>query len=129
MNAYGHTWLEALGQTLVVFVVMLAICFGAVAACTPEPEPILAATDEPAAVDTPARTRNATLAVDVTNAAQMHKLGLPTKTDVMSFHVYGHWAYGYMTDDGERVSFGPYYSLPGGNDIWDKLYGIDLVQH
>ena len=117
-------WLTSIVQTLIVFCVMCVLCFGAVAACTQEPP--AAEVEAVEAVDNHGRTPNSTLAVDVTNAAQMHKLGLPTKTDVMSFHVYGHWAYGYAADDGERVFFGPYYSLPGGADIWDKLYGIEI---
>ena len=122
MRPYGYSGLlTSAAQVLAVFFVATLICFAAVAACTPEPAHV-----EQEAVVEGGRTPNATLAVDVTNASEMHKLGLPTKTDVMSYHVYGRWAYGYMTDDHERLSFGPYYSLPGGTDIWDKLYGIEV---
>ena len=62
-------------------------------------------------------------AVDITlntdNAAQMHRYGLPTKSDVMAYHVYGHW--GWM-DDGESHM---YSELPGNRGVWDELYGID----
>ena len=65
------------------------------------------------------------LAVNVRNAAQMHAKGLPTREDVMSWHVNGRWGYG-VTDGGTReVVF--YDILPGGADVWDALYGFDDV--
>lgn len=62
-------------------------------------------------------------AVDITlntdNAAQMHRYGLPTKSDVMAYHMYGHW--GWM-DDGESHM---YSELPGNRGVWEELYDID----
>lgn len=66
--------------------------------------------ETPAAVD---------IQLDTDNAAQMHKYGLPTKSDVMAFHMYGHW--GWM-DDGESHM---YSQLPGDSETWDALYDID----
>ena len=59
------------------------------------------------------------LTIDTNNAAQMHEYGLPTKTDVIEWHVHGHWAYragGHMFT---------YADLPGGSTVWDDLYSID----
>lgn len=58
------------------------------------------------------------LSVDITNAAQMHEYGLPTKADVIEWHVHGQWA--YMANGHSYV----YAELPGGNATWDELYQI-----
>lgn len=60
-----------------------------------------------------------TLQLDCTNAAQMHAYGFPTKTDVMQYHVNGSWGY---YQDGILRSF---HELPGYEDRWDDLYGIE----
>lgn len=58
------------------------------------------------------------LSVDITNAAQMHEYGLPTKADVVEWHVHGQWA--YMANGHSFV----YADLPGGSSVWDDLYDI-----
>ena len=67
----------------------------------------------------PAETQNVDITLNTDNAAQMHKYGLPTKSDVMAYHMYGRW--GWM-DDGESHM---YSELPGNSGTWDELYGID----
>ena len=49
----------------------------------------------------------------------MHEHGLPTKADVMEWHVHGSWSYQL---DGEVRT---YWELPGRASAWDELYGID----
>lgn len=63
------------------------------------------------------------LAIDVTSAEEMHAAGLPTKTDVITWHIYGHWGFAYTIDGVYTVE--NWEGLPGGAEIWDKLYGID----
>lgn len=58
------------------------------------------------------------LTLNVTNAAQMHEYGLPTKTDVIEWHVHGRWAYK------ANGRYFVYADLPGGNVAWDELYDI-----
>ena len=59
------------------------------------------------------------LTLNVTNAAQMHQYGLPTKTDVVEWHAHGTWAY---RTNGHFYLFA---DLPGGSTVWDELYSID----
>lgn len=59
------------------------------------------------------------LSINTTNTAQMHEYGLPTKTDVIEWHVHGRWAY-----KANGRSF-VYADLPGGSVVWDDLYQID----
>lgn len=60
-----------------------------------------------------------TLNLDCSNAAQMHRYGMPTKADCMEFHLHGQWGF-YR--DGTLYAFD---RLPGGSDAWDDLYGIE----
>lgn len=57
------------------------------------------------------------LEFDCSNTALMHKYGLPTRADVVEYHVFGRWC----TNDGEVHV---YQELPGGADPWDELYKI-----
>lgn len=58
------------------------------------------------------------LEFDCNNAALMHEYGLPTKADVIEYHVFGRWCY---KADGEQHV---YMELPGGAESWDELYQI-----
>lgn len=58
------------------------------------------------------------LTLNTTNAAEMHAYGMPTKTDVIEWHVHGRWAY-----KANGRSF-VYADLPGGCTVWDDLYKI-----
>lgn len=58
------------------------------------------------------------LSINTTNTAQMHEYGLPTKTDVIEWHMHGSWAY-----RANGRSF-VYADLPGGCTVWDDLYKI-----
>lgn len=60
-----------------------------------------------------------TLTVDVNNTAEMHRYGMPTKADVMEWHMTGQW--GYKTAN----SYFVYADLPGDKSAWDELYDID----
>ena len=59
------------------------------------------------------------LEIDTSNAAQMHKYGLPTREDVMQYHISSRWAY---QRDGVTVEVD---ELPGGYATWYELYGLD----
>lgn len=59
------------------------------------------------------------LRLDCSNAALMHRYGMPTKADCMQWHVHGQW--GWITD-GKLHAFD---ELPGDSRAWDELYGID----
>lgn len=88
----------------VVLACILAVClFGAYAGCGVEPD-----------VPDPAYIK-----LDISNAALMHMHGLPTKEDVMHYHVSGTWGY----SDGGRIRM--YDELPGSTERWDELYGIE----
>ena len=64
----------------------------------------------------PAPTYSITL--DCSNSALMHSYGLPTKADVIQWHVFGKWGF---TTDGETTLF---EELPGDSGAWDNLYHI-----
>ena len=59
------------------------------------------------------------LYLDCSNNALMHEHGLPTKADVMEWHVHGSWS--YQLDGDMRT----YWELPGRASTWDELYGIE----
>ena len=69
--------------------------------------------------DTPEQPDPHILTLNTTNAAQMHEYGLPTKTDVVEWHVHGKWAY---RANGHFYLFA---DLPGGSTVWDELYQIE----
>ena len=69
--------------------------------------------------DTPEQSDPHILSINTTNAAEMHMYGLPTKTDVIEWHVHGRWA--YMANGHSFV----YADLPGGSTVWDELYKIE----
>ena len=72
----------------------------------PSAEPV----ETPAAVD---------IQLDTDNAAQMHRYGLPTKSDVLAYHMCGHW--GWISNGKSHM----YSQLPGDSETWDLLYDID----
>ena len=98
MNGFA----KGIGILLVVCAAILAMC-GILNDSTPQPTP------EP----------TYELNLDCTNAAEMHAWGLPTKADVMQYHVHGQWGF---YQDGALMAFD---DLPGMNDRWDRLYGIE----
>lgn len=59
------------------------------------------------------------LTVDTSNTAEMHRWGMPTKADVMEWHMTGQWGYRAAN------SYYVYADLPGDSLAWDELYGID----
>ena len=63
------------------------------------------------------------LAVDVTDAQAMHEAGLPTKSDVLSWHMYGRWGFYELSGGVREVHL--WHDLPGGAAVWDALYGLD----
>ena len=68
--------------------------------------------EEPKAIDH-------VLILDYNNAALMHAYGMPTAEDVMYYHTHGQWGY---YEGGVQMTFD---DLPGRNDRWDMLYGIE----
>lgn len=57
--------------------------------------------------------------INTNNSAQMHRYGMPTKTDVMQWHMNGQWGY---WSGGTLNAFD---ELPGNSRDWDAFYGID----
>ena len=88
---------------VIACILLIAVCWR-IAATQAEP------------VDNPPTYR---LVLDCGNAAAMHKYGMPTKADVMEWHMSGRWAY---EDDGRYHVFA---DLPGGCTVWDDLYKIE----
>ena len=68
----------------------------------------------------PARTD---VAIDVTDQWAMHEAGLPTKADVLAWHMYGRWGFYEIVDGTQEVHI--WHELPGGALVWDALYGLD----
>jgi len=63
------------------------------------------------------------IAIDVTDAWAMHDAGLPTKADILSWHMYGRWGFARMEDGVHTVHI--WEDLPGEAWVWDVLYGLD----
>ncbi|MBQ9059378.1 MAG: hypothetical protein IJ125_09365 [Atopobiaceae bacterium] len=74
---------------------------------------------ETAADDAPATG----LAIDVTDQWAMHGAGLPTKADVLAWHMYGRWGFYKVVDGVQEVHI--WEDLPGGALVWDALCGLD----
>ena len=55
---------------------------------------------------------------DCSNTASMHEYGLPTRADVIEYHVFGRWC---IRHDGEIKVL---LELPGSTEVWDALYSI-----
>ena len=106
----GSAVLMAVG-TLVV-VVLVALC-----CCSVQKEPV---SDEGADV---AEESGTDIAIDVTDQWAMHDAGLPTKADMLAWHMYGRWGFYKMVDSVQEVHI--WEDLPGGSYVWDVLYGLD----
>ena len=104
MRPYGYSGLLSnFLATMAVFLVGCALCFCLVATCTtPEVEQ-----PKPQTV------------IDTSDAGLMHSLGIPTKSEVAGFHLFGKWGY---WEGGDMVIR---YSLPGEVSAWDELYHLD----
>lgn len=104
MRPYGYSGLlTSLTSVMAVFLVGCALCFCLVATCTaPEVE----------------RPQSQTV-IDTSDADLMHSLGMPTKSELAGYHIFGRWGY-YR--DGEFVL---HESIPGDCEAWDELYGLD----
>lgn len=95
---------KAVGLALAAILCIGVVGFG-VGSCAPQEQ-------EAAMAET-------VLSVDVNNAALMHRFGMPTKADVMEWHMSGQWGYTLGTT---KYLYG---SLPGDRTMWDAFYGID----
>lgn len=67
----------------------------------------------------PAQPDASLITLDTSNAALMHRYGLPTAEDVMHYKVDGWW--GYRDEVGNDRS---YTELPGMETTWLDLYGL-----
>jgi len=63
------------------------------------------------------------IAIDVTDSQAMHGAGLPTKADVLAWHMYGRWGFSAIEDGVHTVHI--WEDLPGEAWVWDELYGLD----
>lgn len=59
------------------------------------------------------------LVLDMNDAGEMHRYGMPTADDVRAFELHGQWGYRW----GGRVL--AYDALPGSGRAWEAFYGID----
>ncbi len=53
----------------------------------------------------------------------MHDAGLPTKADVLAWHMYGRWGFYKVVNGMQEVHI--WHDLPGEAWVWDALYGFD----
>ena len=105
----GSVVLMAVGTLVVVVLVALCCCSGEEAA--------------PVESEATAEVSRTDIAIDVTDQWAMHDAGLPTKVDVLSWHMYGRWGYYKVVDGVQEVHI--WEDLPGGAYVWDALYGLD----
>lgn len=89
--------LMAIGTLVVIVLVALCCCSGEETASD----------GSEAAAESP-RTD---IAIDVTDQWAMHDAGLPTKADVLAWHMYGHWGF-YEAADGVQAMH-----------VWEDLPG------
>jgi len=106
----GSAVLMAVGA--IVLVLLVALC-----CCSAQEEPVSGRGE--AAAEAPGTD----IAIDVTDQRAMHDAGLPTKADVLAWHMYGRWAFYKMVDGVQEVHI--WEDLPGGSYVWDALYGLD----
>ena len=97
--------IKAVAAVIVVLLVIAATCF---------------IVEDAAREDAASQhTASKTLVLDCTNAAAMHKYGMPCAEDVMNYKMYGSW--GYKDSNGEMHM---YRRLPGDMEAWYELYDI-----
>lgn len=63
--------------------------------------------------------------IDTSDAWTMHTLGLPTKSDMMGYHMYGRWGYSRYEGEEQIYTTHIWEGVPGNPEAWDELYGID----
>lgn len=105
----GSVVLMAVGTLVAVTLVVLCCC------SSEEVVPV-----EPEATAEEFKTD---IAIDVTDQWAMHDAGLPTKADVLAWHMYGRWGFYKAVDGIQEVHI--WEDLPGGAYVWDALYGLD----
>ena len=105
---YGAAMLLALGAVgLILLATLCAMSFG----------------DEAEASNAGEASIRTDIAIDVTDQWAMHGAGLPTKADVLAWHMYGRWGFYRAVDGTQEVHI--FHDLPGGAWVWDALYGLD----
>lgn len=92
---------RAIGLVIAALLIIAAACF------------VMGDAPRESAADT------SVLTVDTSNTAEMHRWGMPTKADVMEWHMTGQWGYRAAN------SYYVYADLPGDSLAWDELYGIE----
>lgn len=108
----------------IAFLLMTAWCIvGLCASCSSEPEITYSYEEELAAA-------SKTTLIDTSDSWTMHQLGLPTRSDLMGYHMYGRWGFsayeGESGDDGNHIyTRHTYEAVPGNLEAWDELYCID----
>ena len=95
---------RAVAVAIVTFLLIALICFACNVTATESEEP---------------QFGNRTLVLDCSNAAIMHKYGMPSAEDAMNYKKYGSW--GYKASDDKTYIFN---HLPGEAEAWYELYGI-----
>ena len=105
----GSVVLMTIGTLVVVALVALCCCSGEEAV--------------PTGSEDVAEAARTDIAIDVTDQWAMHDAGLPTKADVLAWHMYGRWGFYKVVDGVQEVHI--WEDLPGGAYVWDALYGLD----
>lgn len=98
------TIIKAVAAVIAVLLVIAATCF---------------IVEDAPREEAASHTASKTLVLDCTNAAAMHKYGMPCAEDVMNYKMYGSW--GYKDSNGEMHM---YRRLPGDMEAWYELYDI-----
>lgn len=65
--------------------------------------------------------------LDTSDSWLMHSLGLPTRSDLLGYHMYGHWGYSRYEGEGDDYmhTVHSFEYVPGSLRDWDELYGLD----
>ena len=115
---YGPSSLDLGCGSVVLMAVGSLVVIALVALCCSSGEETASVETEPAA-----EAPRTDIAIDVTDQWAMHDAGLPTKADVLAWHMYGRWGFYKVVDGVQEVHI--WEDLPGGAFVWDVLYGLD----
>lgn len=91
----------------VVFTCVLMTCIAAVVSMVTDTQ------------EEPVEQASVALVLNTEDASIMHSYGLPSKDDVVHWHVFGEWGYKDCNDNIRMFA-----QLPGETWRWDNLYDI-----
>ena len=85
--------------------------------------PIVGAGETDDGEDPTARVVGSGFSIDPGDHKAMHDANLPTRSDVLGWHMCGRWGFPRDGEDGYEVHI--FHDLPGGAWVWDALYGFN----